>query len=174
MSRPTATVLSFPPQIAKDCRVLLLGTVPSVRSLELQQSYGHAQNLFWPFMGEMFGAGPTLPYAERIARLHSRGVGIWDVLKQCERPGSLDSSIVRASEVPNDISELLQQYPSIRAVALNGGKAQQAFRRHVIPTIAAERMSTLELLALPSTSPANASMKYSEKLELWRGILRLL
>ena len=75
-----ATVESFPPQIGAHCRVLVLGTVPSLRSLELRQSYGHAQNLFWPFMGELFDAGPQLPYAERIARLHARGIGISQVM----------------------------------------------------------------------------------------------
>ena len=67
--------------------MLVLGTVPSLASLALRQSYGHAHNLFWPFMGELFDAGPELAYAERIARLHARGVGIWDVLERCERRG---------------------------------------------------------------------------------------
>src|SRR5690349_24558894 len=109
-------VASFPPQVGADCRLLVLGTVPSKRSLELRQSYGHAQNLFWTFMGELFDAGRELPYAERIARLHARGIGIWDVYRQVERPGSLDSSIVKASEVPNAIPELLAREPTIRAI----------------------------------------------------------
>src|SRR5262249_7476270 len=108
-------VESFPPQVGAGCLLLVLGTVPSIRSLELRQSYGHRFNLFWPFMGELFEAGPELPYAERIARLHRRGIGIWDVLRHCERRGSLDSSIVAASEVANDIPTLLAAQPSIRA-----------------------------------------------------------
>src|SRR5512135_2646164 len=116
MKRPaTHRVESFPPQVAPDCVLLVLGTVPSVRSLELRQSYGHRHNLFWPFMGELFEAGPDLDYAERIARLHRIGIGIWDVLERCERPGSLDSSIVPGSEVANDIPGLLDAQPTIRA-----------------------------------------------------------
>lgn len=161
-----ARVASFPPQIGNDCRLLILGTVPSLRSLAEQQSYAHPQNLFWRFMGEMFDAGFDRPYAERIARLHARGIGIWDVLKQCERRGSLDSSIIAASEVANDISGLLSQHPSIAAIALNGGKAQQAFRRHVLPGLErAELCATL--INLPSTSPANASMAIDSKRERW-------
>src|SRR5690242_7220326 len=99
-------VASFPPQVAEGCRVLVLGTVPSLRSLEMRQSYAHAHNLFWPFMGVLYCAGPDLPYAERIALLQAAGVGIWDVLKHRERPGSLDSSIRPESEVPNDIPAL--------------------------------------------------------------------
>ena len=164
-------VVSFPPQVAAECRVLILGTVPSLRSLELRQSYGHAQNLFWPLMGELFDAGPELPYAERIARLQRRGVGIWDVLKQCERPGSLDSSIVPDSEVPNAIPQLLRKHATIQAIALNGGKAQQAFRRHIVPQLDATLRDRIEILALPSTSPANASIPRVEKRRRWRELL---
>jgi len=152
--------------------VLVLGTVPSLRSLEMSQSYAHPHNLFWRFMGELYDAGPELPYAERIARLHAAGVGIWDVLKHCERPGSLDSSILAGSEIPNDIPWLLEQYPSIRAIALNGGKALEVFTRRIRPRIPAERLGTLEILALPSTSPANASIPRDVKLERWRELLR--
>ena len=165
-------VASFPPQVAADCRLLVLGTVPSKRSLELRQSYGHAQNLFWTFMGELFGAGRDLPYAERIARLHARGIGIWDVYEQVERPGSLDSGIVRASEVPNAIPRLLDRYPTIRAVALNGGKAAEGFRRHIEPGLGAARRERLDVLTLPSTSPANASISRASKFEQWSVLLR--
>jgi hypoxanthine-DNA glycosylase len=166
-----ALVESFPPQVGNDCRVLVLGTVPSLRSLELRQSYAHAQNLFWRFMGELYGAGPELSYAERIARLHAAGVGIWDVLKHCERPGSLDSSILAASEVANDIPGLLDAQPTIRAIALNGGKAQQVFARRIRPLIRPARLAALEILELPSTSPANASIPRDVKLARWRRLL---
>jgi hypoxanthine-DNA glycosylase len=162
-------VESFPPQVGAACRVLVLGTVPSLTSLALRQSYGHAHNLFWPFMGELFDAGPELAYAERIARLHARGVGIWDVLERCERRGSLDSDIVAASEVPNDVAGLLAREPTIVAIALNGAKALQVFRRRIAPDIVAERMP--QILALPSTSPANASIPRARKLERWSELL---
>ena len=169
---PAVRVASFPPQVGAGCRVLVLGTVPSLRSLEMQQSYAHPHNLFWPFMGELYGAGPDLPYSERIARLHAAGVGIWDVLKHCERPGSLDSSILVDSEVANDIPALLDAYPTIEAIALNGGKAQQVFARRIAPHINEERRSRLEILGLPSTSPANASIPRNVKLERWSALLR--
>ena len=109
---------------------------------------------------------------ERIARLHAAGVGIWDVLKDCHRPGSLDSSIRVDSEVANDIPGLLGDYPTIRAIALNGGKAQQVFARRIQPAIPADRRDALEILALPSTSPANASIPRDVKLERWRVLLQ--
>jgi hypoxanthine-DNA glycosylase len=165
---------SFPPQVGADCRLLVLGTAPSVRSLELRQSYGHRFNLFWPFMGELFDAGPQLPYAERIARLHRIGIGIWDVLERCERPGSLDSSIVPASEVANDIPGLLAERPTIRAIALNGGKARQAFHRHVVPRLETAQRDRITLFELPSTSPANASIPRALKFRRWSELSRWL
>lgn len=167
----THGVASFPPQVATGCRVLILGTAPSVRSLQLQQSYAHPQNLFWPLMGEMFDAGPELPYAERIERLHRIGIGIWDVLEYCERPGSLDSSIVRSSEVANDIPRLLAAQDSITTIALNGGRAQDSFRRLIRPAMDAGLRARVSLLDLPSTSPANAGMSKSEKRRRWRALV---
>jgi len=168
---PKDLVESFPPQVGAGCRLLVLGTAPSLASLALRQSYGHAQNLFWPFMGELLDAGPQLAYAERIRRLHACGVGIWDVFAACERPGSLDSRIVRASEVPNDLHGLLARFPTIRTIVLNGGKAQQAFRRHFLGAHARTWPPRVDLLDLPSTSPANASMPRALKLERWRAVL---
>ena len=164
-------VSSFPPQVGAGCKLLVLGTVPSLRSLEMRQSYAHPHNLFWPFMGVLYDAGPELPYAERIARLKAAGVGIWDVLKDCHRPGSLDSSIRADSAVPNDIPGLLEDYPTIRAIALNGGKAQQVFARRILPAIPSARSEALAILALPSTSPANASIPRDVKLDRWRVLL---
>jgi hypoxanthine-DNA glycosylase len=172
MPAKSKRVSSFPPQVGADCHVLVLGTVPSLRSLELRQSYGHAQNFFWPLMGELFDAGPELDCQERIARLHARGIGIWDVLKHCERPGSLDSSIVPDSEVPNAIPQLLRRHPRIRAIALNGGKAQQAFRRHIAPLLDPALRDRVAILALPSTSPANASIPRAEKRRRWSVLLQ--
>ncbi|HEY6984521.1 MAG TPA: DNA-deoxyinosine glycosylase [Rhodanobacteraceae bacterium] len=167
-----ANVSSFPPQVGAGCRVLVLGTVPSLRSLQMRQSYAHPHNLFWPFMGVLYDAGPDLPYPERIARLHAAGVGIWDVLKDCERPGSLDSNIRRSSEIVNDIPALLELHPTIEAIALNGTKARQVFERRIGPGIRPERLAGIDVLALPSTSPANASIPRAVKLDRWRELLR--
>lgn len=169
-----AIVESFPPQVGTGCRLLLLGTAPSLASLALRQSYAHPHNLFWPFMGELYGAGPELAYAERIARLHALGVGIWDVLERCERPGSLDSGIVPASEVPNDIPGLLRAHPTIIAIGLNGAKAQQVFARRIEPAIGTGQRERLAILALPSTSPANASIPRAAKSARWRELLRFV
>jgi hypoxanthine-DNA glycosylase len=168
----SAIVSSFPPQIGAGCRVLILGTVPSLRSLEMHQSYAHPHNLFWPFMGQLYDAGPQLPYAARIARLHEVGIGLWDVLRDCQRRGSLDSGILARSEVANDIPALLAAYPTIRAIALNGAKASQVFARRIAAHVEPARLAQLAILALPSTSPANASIPRAIKLQRWRELLQ--
>ena len=86
-------VQSFPPLVAPGCRVLVLGSMPSVASLDRQEYYGHARNAFWPLMAGLFGFDATAPYEARCLALTSAGVAVWDVLHACVRPGSLDSSI---------------------------------------------------------------------------------
>lgn len=170
--REAALVSSFPPLIGIDCRVLILGTMPGVRSLTAGQFYAHPRNLFWPFMGVLYGADPQQPYMDRIARLHRAGVGLWDVLARCEREGSLDSAIRPASAVPNDIPLLLETHAGIRVIALNGNEASKIFMRRIAPRIASERLARTTVLTLPSTSPANASIPRATKLERWSELLR--
>lgn len=160
-------VESFPPSVGGHCRVLILGSMPGVRSLAAVQYYAHPQNLFWPLMQDVFGVARELPYAQRLAELNAAGVGLWDVLQGCERRGSLDSDIAKGSEIPNAIPALLAQQPEIRALAFNGAKALQVFQRHVLAQIPTQRLQQLQLLPLPSTSPAHASMSRADKLAHW-------
>ncbi|HRW07900.1 MAG TPA: DNA-deoxyinosine glycosylase, partial [Caldilineaceae bacterium] len=97
----------FPPIATPDIRVLILGSMPGMRSLELNQYYGHPRNLFWPLMEELVGVPVAAPYAERLVRLNAAGIGLWDSLQAAERPGSLDASIVAHTEVANDFPTFL-------------------------------------------------------------------
>jgi hypoxanthine-DNA glycosylase len=173
-SNADARVESFPPRVTRECRVLVLGSMPGVRSLALSQYYGHPHNLFWPFMQALCGVPADLPYATRVAALNAAGVGLWDVLKACERPGSLDSEIAAHSEEPNAIGELVASHPSLRALAFNGGKAWQSFRRHVQPRLPDAVAARVALVPLPSTSPANASVPRGSKLERWLALRQWL
>jgi hypoxanthine-DNA glycosylase len=148
--------------------------MPGIRSLELNQYYGHERNLFWPFMGIICGAAPRLNYAERVEVLKKAGITLWDVLQHCERTGSLDAAIISSSEIPNDIPGLLSQHTSIQAVAFNGRKAEQAFYKHIYPQLDTTLLEALTFLPLPSTSPANASIPRPVKLESWKAIQQYL
>lgn len=148
--------------------------MPGTMSLRLQQYYAHPRNHFWPIMEDLVGVPARAPYSERVARLAETGVALWDSLKACVRPGSLDTSIVPDTEEPNDFLALLEAHPAIRAVCFNGKKSEQVFRKQVIPTIPAAILARLDLLPLPSTSPANAGCTYQQKLARWRVIVEYL
>ncbi len=160
---------SFAPIVRADARVLILGSMPGLRSLAAYQYYAHPRNAFWSIMGALYDAGPELPYADRCARLQGHGIALWDVLESCERPGSLDASIRASSMRANDFASLFQRYPSIHRVCLNGRSAQSSFQRLVLPTLP---NSAMDLRALPSSSPAHARMNHTEKLAAWRNALR--
>lgn len=148
-------------------RVLILGSIPGVESLARGEYYAHPQNLFWPFMEELFGIPRSLAYAQRARRLSASGIALWDVIESCERNGSLDSSIRELA--PNDFAAFFKAHPRIRAIFLNGKKAEAVFRRYVMPRLG-EPGALKNYIVLPSTSPANASFSRAEKLATWTQI----
>ena len=157
-------VRSFPPLIAANPRVLILGSMPGIASLNAQRYYAHPRNQFWPILGELLGFDPQADYVARVQTLHAAGIAVWDVLAECTREGSLDTAIDTTSEHPNDIPGLLAVQTSIRRVLLNGEKAATSLQRH-FPTLRIDRFT------LPSTSPANASVDRARKLAAWRAAL---
>ena len=167
-------VVSFPPIITPNSTVLILGSMPGVMSLRLQQYYAHPRNHFWPIMEELTGVPARAGYPERVERLAETGVALWDSLMACVRPGSLDADIVAGTEEPNDFLALLSAHPAIRAVCFNGRKSEQVFGRRVLPDLPAVVTRRLAFHSLPSTSPANAGFTYAQKLERWRVILDYL
>jgi TDG/mug DNA glycosylase family protein len=169
--KPSAVCTSFPPIAAADARVLVLGTMPSVASLAKRQYYGHPQNAFWRIMGRLFGAGLEVPYEERKAILCEAGVAVWDVLAECDRPGSLDTSIRRESEVVNDFATFFRDQSHIRTVFFNGQKSESLFRRHAMADLAAIARP-IEFIRLPSTSPAHAGRSLEDKLAEWQAVKR--
>jgi hypoxanthine-DNA glycosylase len=166
---------SFPPVITPASAVLILGSMPGTLSLRRRQYYAHPRNLFWPIMGDLVGVPVAAAYSERVAHLAQSGIALWDSLKYCQRrPGSLDADIVAGTEEPNDFATLLAEHRGIRAIAFNGKKSEQVFRQQALPAIPAALVEQLALIGLPSTSPANASLTYEQKLDRWRVILTYL
>ncbi len=163
-----ALLYSFPPVAAADARTLILGSMPGRASLTAGEYYAHPRNLFWPILGELVGAHPTLPYAERLQKLTGAGFALWDVLQSCEREGSLDGNIDPASIVPNDFATFLSEHPCIVQVFFNGTMAETSFRRHVLRTLPPR---PLHFMRLPSTSPANAGYSFARRLEAWRALI---
>ncbi len=164
-----AKVSSFPPVVGKNPRVIILGSMPGVASLEAVQYYAHPRNAFWPILGELFGFDHQIDYDARIKQIRRLPIILWDTLAHCYRPGSLDSDISGDSVVANDIAGLLTDYPKIQAILFNGATSEKYFRRLVLPQLNAAELP--HLLKLPSTSPANAGMNLAGKTDSWRVLL---
>jgi double-stranded uracil-DNA glycosylase len=149
------------PVSGKTPRVLILGSFPGRMSLSHQEYYGNPKNRFWAVMDDLFAVTADLPYPDRIALLKQKEIALWDVVRDCERPGSADSRI--RHPVPNDIAGFVRDHPTIRLVALNGSTAGRLYQRIA-------HVPDLPSVTLPSTSPANARVPYAEKVRAWRRI----
>lgn len=161
-------VKSFPPIENPAATILILGSMPGKESLRAGQYYAHPRNAFWPIMGELVGAAPSLPYEARISKLKSAGIALWDALASCTRHTSMDHDIETDSICANDFAAFFRKHPQITHVFFNGTMAEQCFHRYVKPTLETRE---LHFQRLPSTSPANATFSYEEKLKAWKVIL---
>ena len=117
-------------------------------------------------MGELFGAGPEIPYKDRSTRLEECGVAVWDVLRASVRPGSLDADIQLASAKANDFRSFFSTHCNLQLVCFNGRKAAELFERLVRPD-SGGTIDDVRCLTLPSTSPAHAAMNFEQKLRRW-------
>jgi TDG/mug DNA glycosylase family protein len=155
-------LLSFDPIADARSRVLVLGTMPGPEALRRREYYGFPGNHFWRIMIDLLAPGRTLSYPEKIDLVRRHRIALWDVLAACERIGAADSAIRNA--VPTDIPGLLARHPGIRAIFLNGTTAARLFRRFHGGRVA------LPTFPLPSTSPANAAIRYADKLAQWKAV----
>lgn len=153
---------SFAPIINSDCKTLVLGSMPGKESLRKNEYYGYPRNAFWKIMFQLLGEEFTDDYAKKKHLLLSNNIALWDVISNCERQGSLDSSI--KSDAPNDFALLYKSYPKIKHVFFNGAKSYDTYRCKV----GFDDVKTYT--RLPSTSPANA-IKIDIKLTDWMKII---
>jgi len=153
----------FTPIARPDARTLILGSMPGVASLDADQYYAFPRNVFWKIMAELFNAGTDLSYSSRLQILGSNHIALWDVIRSCHRPGSLDSNIAKDGMKTNNFNDFFVQHPQIQRVFFNGQKAASLFEKMVLPGLEGD----YEYITLPSTSPANAASSYAKKLEAW-------
>jgi TDG/mug DNA glycosylase family protein len=162
-------ISGFLPVSRPDAKILILGSMPGIVSLQQFQYYAHPRNLFWPFMAELLDFPPSVAYEARLQKLTNVGIALWDVVDQCYRQGSLDSAIKRESMQANDFGAFFKQHTKIHSIFFNGKAAESIFRKKVLTGL--QFKSRLTLTGLPSTSPANASIKTHEKLRQWQQII---
>jgi hypoxanthine-DNA glycosylase len=159
----SALLRGLPPVVGRHTRLVLLGSFPGAASLAAGQYYAHPRNQFWPLLAALLGEELVpLSYAQRLQRLRVHGLGLWDVIAECRRDGSLDSAIRDARY--NDLASLRRRAPQLVAVAHNGGESARA-----MPLTAA---LGLAVYRLPSSSPANASWSFERKLAAWRAVFQ--
>jgi hypoxanthine-DNA glycosylase len=152
----------FAPVVDANTRILILGSLPGEMSLALGQYYGHPQNKFWSLVGEVIRRDLIgMSYTARLDTLLEHSIGLWDVVAQAYRAGSLDSRI--RDHDSNDLIALTETLPNLATIAFNGGTAEKIGRKAL-----GERAGQYRLLRLPSSSPAHASVSYDRKLEAWR------
>lgn len=153
---------TFEPIYNEQSKILILGTFPSVKSREGNFYYNHPQNRFWKVMSTLIGS--TLPDSieEKKKMLRQHHIAIWDVIYSCDIIGSSDSSIQNV--VPNDIAKVLNQ-SNIKSIYANGNKAYELYYRFCYEKI------KIDIVKLPSTSPANATYSLEKLVECWEKII---
>ena len=156
---------SFPPIVNDNSRILILGSMPGAKSLQMQQYYAFPQNQFWRIMFYLFDEGLSEDYETRINLLKQNGIALWDVIESCERKGSSDTEI--KDEVDNNIPELIKNHPNIQTIFCNGQKSY----KNLLKILGKD--FKIPIVVLPSTSPLH-TVKFEEKLESWKVIKNYL
>lgn len=155
---------SFPPLVAADTEILILGTMPGIASLAKQEYYAHPRNHFWKIMFTLLSDLPVPEnFGDKIKMLQGNNIGLWDVLENCERKGSLDIHIKNQQE--NDFLSLFKKYPGIKKIAFNGKESHKYFFKKF------GQIDGISYFVMPSTSPAN-TMSFESKLNLWSVLMR--
>lgn len=145
-------------------KVLILGSLPSVKSREVGFYYAHPQNRFWRILESLFGV--SLPDVDTKRKfLLSHGIALWDMVASCEISGSSDASI-KNIEV-NDLTELLQN-SQIEFVFCTGRKASDLYQKYMKPK------TNIDAFLLPSPSAANAKCSLSSLVSSYQVILDCL
>ena len=151
-------VHSFEPIFDSASQILILGTLPSVKSRETNFYYGHKQNRFWKVLAALFQEPIPETIDEKKHLLLRHHIAIWDVIQSCDIKGSSDSSIKNV--VPTDINLILRS-ANIKAVFCNGAASYKLYMKYCYPN------THVEAIKLPSTSPANAAFSIDRLIDIW-------
>lgn len=149
--------MSFDPVYTRESEILIVGTWPSPKSREQGFFYGHPQNRFWPMLAALLQESVPGTIQEKKQLICGHRLALWDTIEQCTITGAQDASI--RDVVPTDLAWLCAQAP-IRRILCNGATAYRLCTTyHTLPGI--------EVLRLPSTSPANAAFSMKRLMEQW-------
>lgn len=153
----------FPPVMDPDCRILILGSFPSVKSREDGFFYGHPQNRFWKVLAMVLHEDVPADTQHKKALLLRHHIALWDVIASCEITGSSDATVKNA--VPVDILRVTES-AHITTIICNGALAGKLYKRYLQP------VTGIEAVVLPSTSPANAAWTLEKLMNAWSAYIR--
>lgn len=156
-------VHSIPPLFNSDSRILILGSLPSVKSREAMFFYGHPQNRFWKMISLVFGEPFPQSVEEKKKLVLKHNLAMWDAIYSCDIIGSSDSSIKNVT--PTDLKRIVD-HSKVEKVLCNGKTSGKYYEQY--------QMKELGIRAevLPSTSPANAACSLEKLVDIWGEALR--
>ena len=155
----------FEPVFDRNSRILILGTFPSVKSREVNFYYGHPRNRFWKVLARILGEDVPETIDDKKAMLLRNGIALWDVCIKCDITGSSDSSIKNV--VPVDIRRITDSADIIKIFA-NGNTAGKLYDKYL------KDKTEMEIIVLPSTSPANAAFQMERLVDKWKMIKEVM
>ena len=148
----------FEPIYSGTSRILILGSLPSVKSREQAFFYGHPQNRFWKVISHLLCEPQPQTIDEKRAMLLRHDIAIWDVIYSCDIKGSSDGSI--RNVVPTDLRRIIAE-SQITRIYCNGKTSGRLYQRFQ------EKQLGMPAVTLPSTSPANAACSLEQLMEEW-------
>ena len=146
----TITHTFIPPFIDRYSKVLILGSLPSVKSIEAGFYYSHKQNRFYKVISSIYNEDNPISIEDKKSLLKKHHIALYDVIESCDIIGSSDASIKNVK--PADINGLLTNYPHITSIIITGNMAKRLFDKYVLPSI----NKSISIHYCSSTSPANA------------------
>ena len=155
----------FGPYINKDSKVLILGSIPSVKSRELGFYYMHPQNRFWKIISDLFNDEFPKTINDKKEFLKRHHIALWDVLEGCDIKGSSDNSIKNPKV--NDIKKLISG-TEVKYIFVTGKKALELYNRYCYENV------LIKAIYLPSTSGANCAVSYDMLKEKYKIIIKCL
>ena len=164
MSDTSHIIHPIPPLYDAECKILILGSFPSVKSREAMFFYGHPQNRYWKLIARLFDepVPTTIEEKKHLALTHH--IAMWDTIRSCTITGSSDSSI--RDVVPNDLSVILD-HSKVERIFCNGATSHKLYMKYIFP------MTRIKAVKLPSTSPANAAWTLPKLLSVWKPALHI-
>ena len=148
-----------------DSEILILGSMPSVKSREKGFYYMHPQNRFWHILEKVYDEEIGNTILEKKDFLKRHKIALWDVIYSCDIVGSSDSSIKNI--VPNNIKEIINN-SKIKTIYTLGKTAYNLYNKYCLDK------TKINAICLYSSSPLNCKIKFEDIVENYKVINNII